>query len=66
MKNYIILTTLCSPCLLALNESTNIAINLLGLIYCILFGLFLTSRNGRQLMRKSIKEIEEINKKLGL
>jgi len=66
MKNYIILTLLCSPCLLVLNESTNIAINLIGLIYCVLFGLFLTSQKGRQLMRNSIKEIEEINKKLGL
>ena len=66
MKNYITLTGLCLPCLLVLNESSNVAINLIGVIYCVLFGLFLISQNGRQLMRNSIKEIEEINKNLGL
>lgn len=62
MKHYLLLILLFAPCIMVVNDGVNYTINLFGLSYCIIFGLFLASKWGKNLMRKAIKGLIEFNK----
>lgn len=64
MKTILTATLLFVPCLLVLNESENIWINVLGFAYIV--GIYALSKNksGKLFMRKLYKETIYMNEKI--